>query len=183
MLLRLDSSPPSSTSHTASVSVSDLTLNESRPLLTRIVSPTARDCVRLSSATLTPCSSPAISRVVNVNSSPVLSVTRPFSNVLMRYSGPRVSSMMATGSPSLSRTRRMRRIRSRCSSCVPWEKFSLATFMPARQSASSVASSSLAGPMVQMIFVLRMGIPPGKRVNQERVFDVGGKESGSTADV
>ena len=42
------------------------------------------------------------------------------------------------------------------SSCVPWLKFSRAQSMPAATSFPSVGSSREAGPIVQMIFALRM---------------------------
>src|SRR5207244_11118908 len=42
------------------------------------------------------------------------------------------------------------------SSCVPWLKFSRAQSIPAATSFPSVGSSRDAGPIVQMIFALRM---------------------------
>jgi hypothetical protein len=41
-------------------------------------------------------------------------------------------------------------------SCVPWEKFSLATSMPLSMSRSSIGGDAVAGPMVQTILALRM---------------------------
>ena len=76
----------------------------------------------------------------------------------MRYSGPLVSSRMATGRSSFSRTFLIRSIFSLCSGWVPWEKLTRATFMPASIIFSKISSRSLAGPMVQMIFVLRIRI-------------------------
>ena len=76
----------------------------------------------------------------------------------MRYSGPLVSSMMAMGRFSFSRTFLTRSIFLCCSGWVPWEKFSRATFIPARHIRSRVSSLSQAGPMVHTIFVLRIAI-------------------------
>ena len=68
----------------------------------------------------------------------------------------------------------MRWMRSRWSAWVPWEKFSRATFMPASQSWVSISSLSQAGPMVQMILVLRidfllvcLAIKEGMRVGEK----------------
>ena len=67
--------------------------------------------------------------------------------------GPFVSSKIAIGSPSSARSFLTMSIRFFCSSCVPCEKFSLATFIPASISFRSTSSLSVAGPSVQTIFV------------------------------
>src|SRR6218665_260440 len=51
----------------------------------------------------------------------------------------------------------MRFTRWRCSSWVPCEKLSRATFIPARMRASMTWVESEDGPRVQMIFAFRMG--------------------------
>ena len=174
MLLRSESSPPFTTVQITSSSVTSFTRKDSRPLLTRIVSPGVMLSGRPVKFTATRVSSPGTSRVVKVNSCPSIRLTGPFSKVLMRYSGPLVSNMMAMGRPSFSRTRLMRWMRSRWSAWVPWEKFSRATFMPASQSWVSISSLSQAGPMVQMILVLRidfllvcLAIKEGMRVGEK----------------
>ena len=60
----------------------------------------------------------------------------------------------------------------RCSSCVPCEKLSLATSIPARAIRVSVSSFSLAGPIVHMIFVFLMWVFYGLtavKVNRKRI--------------
>lgn len=74
----------------------------------------------------------------------------------MRYSGPLVSSMIATGMFNRWRTRLIISMRRRCSAWLPWEKFSRATFIPAMHICVIVSSFSQAGPMVHTIFVLRI---------------------------
>src|SRR5688572_8168281 len=61
---------------------------------------------------------------------------------------------MATDLPRRWAMRRTAVMTSRCSACVPWEKFNLATSIPARISSSRVSGDRDAGPMVHTIFVL-----------------------------
>ena len=77
----------------------------------------------------------------------------PFSKLLMRISGPLVSSMEATGAPSSSRTRLSLVRVARWLSCVPWEKLKRAQFIPAKISLRRVSSLSTEGPRVQITFV------------------------------
>src|SRR5688572_17461146 len=63
---------------------------------------------------------------------------------------------MATGRPQRASPSRMRRTTSACSACVPCEKFSRATPMPAAASRSRSATLDEAGPMVQTILVRRI---------------------------
>src|SRR2546430_1353406 len=63
---------------------------------------------------------------------------------------------MAMGRPQRSSPIRIWRIVSACSACVPWEKFTRATSMPAATSRSRSAAPLLAGPMVQTILVRRI---------------------------
>src|SRR5687768_16498733 len=63
---------------------------------------------------------------------------------------------MATGRPQRASASRMRRTTSACSACVPCEKLSRATSMPAAASRSRSATLDEAGPMVQTILVRRI---------------------------
>ena len=123
------------------------------PLLSSIISPQESSSAMPAYETETIFSLPTSSSVVNVKSSPSARFINPFSNVFMRYSGPFVSSIIAMGSPSFSRTFFIRFIFSRCSACVPCEKLSLATFIPARHICDRVSSFALAGPIVHTILV------------------------------
>ena len=69
---------------------------------------------------------------------------------------PPKSWRIATGRPCFLEIRRMLAITSACSSNVPWEKFSRAQSRPRPMSCSNMSGSLEAGPMVTMIFVLRM---------------------------
>ena len=103
-------------------------------------------------------SSPTTSRVVKVKSAPSGRVIFPSRKVLIRYSGPLVSSRMAMGRFNSARTALIMSIFLWCSSWVPWEKFRRTTFSPARHIFRKTSGLSLEGPMVQMILVFRMGI-------------------------
>src|SRR2546429_9431341 len=63
---------------------------------------------------------------------------------------------MARGRPQRSSPIRIWRIVSACSACVPWEKFTRATSMPAATSRSRSAAPLLAGPMGQTNLVGRI---------------------------
>ena len=91
--------------------------------------------------------------MVSTKLCPFFSSTFPFSSIPVRISGPLVSSRSATGRLSSSRTFFTRSAFLFCSSWLPWEKFSLATFMPASISSRITCSLSEAGPNVQIIFV------------------------------
>ena len=105
-----------------------------------------------------------MSRVVKVKLSPSFRVIFPSLKVLMRYSGPLVSSMIAIGRSISSRTFLIMLIFAWCSSWEPWEKLSRATFSPARHMALKTSGSELEGPIVQIIFVFRMISLPGRRI-------------------
>ena len=102
--------------------------------------------------------SPSTSLVVKVNVPPSHTVTGEFLNVLILYSGPLVSSIMAMGILSLSLTLFIISILALCSSCEPCEKFNLAILRPALHIFSKIFSSLLAGPMVHTIFVFLISI-------------------------
>jgi hypothetical protein len=72
-----------------------------------------------------------------------------------RSLGPCKSSKMPDRNIEAGRNPPMLLMRAACSSCVPCEKLSRATFMPALNSFSRVASSWLAGPMVATILARR----------------------------
>src|SRR5262245_59720611 len=63
---------------------------------------------------------------------------------------------METGLASRREMRRMEAMSAACSSWVPCEKFSRATFMPAAMRAAILSSELQAGPMVQTILVRRV---------------------------
>ena len=97
---------------------------------------------------------PATSRSVSTIPSPARSATgRPPASLPVLISGPRMSKRIAQGDPVRAHARRTRAMRSACSACVPCEKLSRATSMPASRRRESTPSSSVAGPRVQMIFV------------------------------
>ena len=60
------------------------------------------------------------------------------------------------GRPAVSAARRTLTMARAWSSCVPWLKLSRAQSIPAATSLPSVGSSREAGPIVQMIFALRI---------------------------
>jgi hypothetical protein len=63
---------------------------------------------------------------------------------------------MAIGRPFLSAIPRRAAITAACSACVPWEKFSRATSIPASTRRSSISGEREAGPIVQTILVRGM---------------------------
>ena len=76
-------------------------------------------------------------------------------NFPVRIFGPGRSARTATGVISAVEASLIFAIRRRCSSAVPWLKFSLATDIPA--SMSSTRRSSEAGPIVATTLVKRGG--------------------------
>jgi hypothetical protein len=97
-----------------------------------------------------------------VNGAPARSSTVPSANAPIRTLGPERSCRIATGIASSSARRRSRWMVSRCSSGVPWEKLSRATFIPAWRSALNASSVEVAGPIVATIFV-RRSLPSPQR--------------------
>ena len=96
---------------------------------------------------------PIISSVVNMNFCPSLSSAFPPEKSRSLISGPFVSSNVATGSFSSPLIFTTLANFFLCSSWLPWEKLKRATFIPASISSLSLSSLSLAGPIVQIIFV------------------------------
>src|SRR5213594_3685092 len=97
----------------------------------------------------------------SVNGRPASRSTRrppPSPNVPSRIFGPCRSCRMATGRPQRASASRMRRMTSACSACVPCEKLSRATSMPAAARRSSCSTVQDAGPIVQTIFVRRIAL-------------------------
>ena len=75
----------------------------------------------------------------------------------VRIFGPLRSCRMATSRPGRAAAARAPgRNVAACDSCVPCEKLSRKMSVPAAMSASSIASESLAGPIVAIIFVRRI---------------------------
>ena len=156
MLFLSERSPPFITSHIMLFPSMLFTLNERRPLFTRIVSPMFTSEARSLYVTETWSWFPSQSSQVKVKVSPSSRCILCSLKVFILYSGPFVSSIIAIGRFSCSRTLTMVLIFACCSSCVPCEKFSLATFMPARHISLRMSSFSLAGPIVHMILVFRI---------------------------
>ncbi len=99
--------------------------------------------------------SPRMGSPTSVNSAPgsrctALSRKRP-----RRSLGPCRSWRIATGRPQRASPSRMRWISSACPACVPCEKLSRATSMPAATSWSSASREALDGPSVQTMRVRR----------------------------
>ena len=90
------------------------------------------------------------------------------SSVPKRSLMPPKSWRMATGRPCFLEMRLMLAITSACSSKVPWEKFRRAQSIPIPMSWSNMSGSLVAGPMVTMIFVLRM-VPASLRLDRPRM--------------
>ena len=99
---------------------------------------------------------PWTSSVVRVNSWPSTRSAPPFSKQHSLISGPRVSRMAGMGRCSSLRTATRVRYTARWDSWVPWEKLKRAAFMPACIMARITSAELEAGPMVQMILVLRI---------------------------
>ena len=96
---------------------------------------------------------PSTSSVVSTKVCPFFNSTEPAENCFTRTSGPFVSSIVATGKPSLSRTATNSSNLFLCSSCVACEKLKRATFIPLFINSSTTFGSFVAGPSVQTIFV------------------------------
>ena len=156
MDLRSETSPPTSTRHITSGTLTSVTSKIISPLLSSMRSPGCISSHTPLYDTDTRFSLPTTSSVVNAKVSPSASVILPFSNVPMRNSGPFVSSMTASGMSSFSRTFFTAAIFFACSSCEPCDALMRATFMPAFAIAEITFSVSDAGPRVQMILVFFM---------------------------
>ena len=152
----LERTPPTTTSQITSEPLISFTSRITSPLLIRTLSPGLSCWGSILYVTDTRVSSPSMSSVVRTNVAPSLSSTFPSLKVLILYSGPFVSSMIAIGRFIFVLTLLMRSIFSWCCSCVPCEKLSLATFIPASNILDNVSSLSEAGPIVQIILVLRI---------------------------
>ena len=144
--------PPFKTRHSTSVSVTCSTIISIRPSSMRMCTPGATSCGSFLKVTEQPSRSPGRSSVESVYFCPYSSTTG-VSNAPVRISGPLVSSRMATGTSSSSRSFFTMSARRLCSSCLPCDMLRRATFMPLRISLRRMASSSVAGPSVHTIFV------------------------------
>ena len=108
---------------------------------------------------------PSISSVVRIKSCPLSSSAFPSTKSQSRISGPFVSKRVATGKFNSLLILITFASFCFCSSCVPCEKLNLATFIPASINSLKVSSFSLAGPIVQIIFVfLILLFPPFQNV-------------------
>jgi len=153
------SSPPWITLQITSVSVVSFTSSIILPSLISTLFPELTSLGMASYVTETISSVPSTSLVVIVKSWSSFSMTFPSLKVLIRISGPLVSRSTAAGIPRLSRTLLNISMFSLCSSWLPWEKFNLATFIPASRSFLIISSFLDEGPIVHIIFVLRI-VPP-----------------------
>ena len=152
--------PSFSTRQRMEEAVVSRTVRRTRPSSRRMVSPSFTSPGSSAYVMAQRLSSPTTSSVVRVNSAPEHSVTEPSAKVLRRTSGPRVSSMAATGRSSSSRSFFSWSRRALCSSWLPWEKLNRATFIPARIISPRTPSRSVAGPRVHTIFVFLIIILP-----------------------
>ena len=98
-------------------------------------------------------SSPSIFLVVRVKVWPVMSSSFWFLKVPVLISGPLVSSSVATGILSSSRSLFITSARRLWSLWPPCDILNLATFIPLNISSRRTFSSSVAGPSVQIILV------------------------------
>src|ERR1044071_2487644 len=87
---------------------------------------------------------------------PTGSSALPPAKLPSRNFGPCRSARMPIGRPTSASTARISSNRARCSSGVPWLKFSRNTSTPASNSARSRSPPELAGPIVATILALRI---------------------------
>jgi len=132
------------------------TVSAIRPSSMRIVEPTSTSSGSPLCETGMRSLVPKTSSVVKMTVCPRSSSTGSVANLPSRISGPFVSNRMATVLPSSPAACRMLRMLLPWVSKSPWEKLRRATFMPASINFLSISGESLAGPMVQTIFVLRI---------------------------
>src|SRR5208283_370065 len=105
---------------------------------------------------LTRVESPRIFAVVMTNGCPARSVTvPPPASAPVRILGPCRSTRMAMGFWKTAAASRNIAMLCACSACVPCEKFSRATSMPASRSLRIMWGERVAGPMVQTILEWR----------------------------
>src|SRR5438477_106557 len=97
---------------------------------------------------------------VRVKRSPVTRLARPPTKAPSLTLGPCRSWRMVIGRPHCGSASRIARITSPCSACLPWEKLSRATSMPAATSRSSAGRFAVAGPIVHTILVFLMRESP-----------------------
>ena len=152
----LETGPPFITVHTMSSPDTSFTSSPIRPSSNRMEDPGLTSFGSCLYVMETSFSVPRISLAVRVNSCPSFNSTLPASKSPRRISGPFVSSSAATGRPSsLEYFLKLFNLPP-CSSKSPWEKFILATFIPASINFFKVSPFSVDGPIVQIIFVLRI---------------------------
>ena len=149
----LETLPPLITSHSISVSVIRSTFISIRPSSIKILPPTSTSFTSPLYVILQILLSPKTSFVVSVNNCPFVSSSFPLTNSFKRISGPFVSRSVATGRFNFFPIAITLSNLFLCSSWSPCEKLNLATFIPAFINSSNLSGLSLAGPIVQMIFV------------------------------
>ena len=159
MLLLLPSTPPKTTSQFTSVSVVEITLSSINPSASKILVPRPTIFGRFLYVTETRSFDPTSSRAVSVKRCFSFKTTSPFSNCLMRISGPFVSIIIGSAMPSLSRIRLTLSICFLCDAWSPWLILNRATFIPAATISAKTRSSSHAGPIVAIIFAFLISSP------------------------
>jgi hypothetical protein len=97
--------------------------------------------------------SPTIRRDVRMNCAPSRSSTGSGNTLPTLIFGPGRSSSIPSEVFNSFETARIKRIRAACSANVPWDRFSLATFIPACVNRRSIAFEDVDGPIVQTILV------------------------------
>ena len=132
--LRERSSPPAITRHATSFPRTSSTSRRMIPSFRYRVFPFRTDAGRRWKSTDARVASPTMGSVVRVNGSPVWSRTGSAAMAPMRIFSPGRSAMIASRRPVLREALRRFSMTRRWSSKTPWEKFSRATFIPARSS-------------------------------------------------
>src|SRR3712207_2413330 len=147
-----DTLPEFSTLVIISLPDTSTTFNDTRPSSINTVSPTFKSSAISLYDTVHLSLFPIHSSIVMTNLSPsTRSIGSSKSPVLI--SGPLVSNKIATGMFNSSLILFVRSILSLCSSCEPCEKLNLHTFNPFNTNSLKISSESVAGPIVQTIFV------------------------------
>src|SRR5208282_2241132 len=150
------SAPPLTTWQMTSCLRIRSTRNSMSPSESRMRSPDFTSRGKGRKIVLTRVESPRIFAVVMTNCCPARSVTvPPPASTPVRILGPWRSAKIAIGFSNAAAASRNIAKLCACSACVPCEKFSRATSMPASKSLWIMRGERVAGPMVQTIFEWR----------------------------
>src|SRR6478752_2679280 len=168
--LLFETGPGTSTRVTTRGPSTAVTRTRTLPSSMRIGSPTRASFGRPLWVVETSSLVPSTSSVVMVNVSPTARSCLPSLNRPSRIFGPCRSTRTATERPDACAATRTLSYTFLWTSVSPWLRLSRATSIPASTRAWICSADSVAGPMVQTIFALRM-----KRAYAFRVFTVGPK--------